>query len=133
MDKKIIHKSAGIIIKDKKLLVVESKNIPNYYIAPGGKFLKNESPKNTLIRELQEELDIKIYQNDLSFFGDYSAIASGTDDQTVKMKVFLVRKWIGDIKPTNEVINIEWIDSTNRNKLQISSIFAQKKTLTNMR
>lgn len=54
---KHIHKAAGILIKDKKLLVEKSKN-KEFFIAPGGKIEAGETPEHALVRELDEEFGI---------------------------------------------------------------------------
>jgi 8-oxo-dGTP diphosphatase len=59
----IVPVTAGIIIKDKKVLVVQRK--PNSsrglrWEFPGGKVEKGENPRQCLKRELNEELGIEV-------------------------------------------------------------------------
>lgn len=49
----------GVIIKDHKLLLLK-KFSKNYYETPGGKTEKDESIEDCLVRELQEEIGIKV-------------------------------------------------------------------------
>ena len=64
MDSKIIVVSAGIISKDGKILISKRRKDapiePNKWEFPGGKIEFLESPEQALIREIKEELDIKI-------------------------------------------------------------------------
>ena len=56
---KIHHKIAGIIIKNKKLLMVKKYDEP-HFILPGGKIKENETKEQCLKRELKKELTIEL-------------------------------------------------------------------------
>ncbi len=47
-----IYKSAGILIKDRRLLVEKSFG-KNFYIAPGGSIEPGETEEKALVRELR--------------------------------------------------------------------------------
>lgn len=47
----VIHKAAGILIQDGKLLVEKSYD-KDFYISPGGSIEEGETPKQALVREL---------------------------------------------------------------------------------
>ena len=123
MDKKYdIHKAAGIIIRDRKLLVERSKN-KEFFIAPGGSIEQGETSKQALVRELMEEFQIKVREDDLDDFGIFYHPAAGQDGKTVCMEVFTVKKWEGDIIPDNEVEQVEWITSKIPSGMKVGSIF----------
>ena len=118
----IIRKSAGIIIRDKKLLVERSVG-KDFYIAPGGKLEQGESAEQALVRELQEEYGITVRQADLLPFGVFSAAAASTPWQTVQMDVFTVISWQGEIT-AKESQDLQWIDSKTVAHFPVGSIFA---------
>ena len=117
-----IHKAAGIIIIDRKLLVEKSKN-KEFFIAPGGSIENNENPKQALVRELLEEFQILVSESDLEEFGIFCHSAAGQDGKTVCMEVFKVKGWRGDIRKDNEVEEIRWITSRIPNDIKVGSIF----------
>ncbi len=117
-----IHKSAGIIIKDKKLLVERSKG-KDFFISPGGSIEGDETSKQALIRELKEEFQIEVTINDLDFFGTFTAKAAGQNNKSLIMDVFIVTKWQGTPTPDNEVEEILWIDSNIPANIKVGSIF----------
>ncbi|MFM2414966.1 MAG: hypothetical protein RI911_659 [Candidatus Parcubacteria bacterium] len=120
---RIIHKAAGIIIRNKRLLVTRSADT-DVFIAPGGKFESGERAHQALIRELKEELGIDVREESLKHFGVFRAAAAGEKDVTVVMDVFVVQAWEGEIAPHAEVAEIAWADSSTTHAM--GSIFAHE-------
>lgn len=117
-----IHKAAGIIIQDRKLLVERSIG-KELFIAPGGKIEEGETPKQALVRELMEEFQIEVDEEDLTEFGTFRAVAAGQTDKIVEMEVFIVERWQGEPTADNEVEEIRWITSRPEEGIAIGSIF----------
>lgn len=117
-----IHKAAGILIKNRKLLVEKSVN-KDFFISPGGSVEPGESAKQTLVRELLEEFNVQVNEDDLSEFGTFTAKAAGQEDKIVKMDVFIVNKWFGEPEPDHEVEKILWINSSIPENIKVGSIF----------
>ncbi|SCK02216.1 CTP pyrophosphohydrolase [uncultured Clostridium sp.] len=58
---------AGILKKDDKILIArkrEGKPLAGLWEFPGGKIEKGETPEESLVRELMEEMEIKISVKD---------------------------------------------------------------------
>jgi len=117
-----IHKIGGVLIKDRKLLVSRSKN-KNVFVAPGGKVESGEDAFFALQRELKEEFEIEIKKENLQKFGTFYAQASGDEDKKLKMDVFIVKTWRGEIVPRSEIEEIRWIDSEMATNTRVGSIF----------
>ena len=117
-----IHKAAGILIQDKKLLVTRTRG-KQFFIAPGGRVERGETVTEALVRELSEELGIQVSESDIAEFGTFSAPAVGAENKQLQMDVFLVEKWNGDIQPAAEVEEIKWIDSHDVETITLGSIF----------
>lgn len=117
-----IYKAAGILIKNRKLLVEKSVN-KDFFISPGGSVEPGESAKQTLVRELLEEFKLQVNEDDLSEFGTFTAKAAGQEDKIVKMDVFIVNKWFGEPEPDHEVEKILWISSSIPENIKVGSIF----------
>lgn len=120
-----IHKAAGIIISDRKLLFTRAKDM-EFFIDPGGKIEEGETAKQALVRELNEELSIDVDEADLEFFGEYTAEAANHKDKTVHMKAFVVKKWRGKIKPCAEVEELRWLTHEVPDDIKVGSIFGGK-------
>ncbi len=116
-----IHKAGGIIIRDRRLLVERSKN-KDFFIAPGGKIEQGETSKQALVRELMEEFQIVVHQENLVPFGSFEAKAAGQENKIVHMDLFIVDVWDGEPTPDNEVEEIKWITSEPVG-IKVGSIF----------
>jgi len=117
-----IHKIGGILLKDKKLLVSRTRG-KDFFVAPGGKVEKGETLEEALIRELEEELGITVDKNKLKKLETFYAPAAGEEENMLRMDVFIVEDWSGEIKPASEVEEIQWIDSNYPKEMKIGSIF----------
>ena len=117
-----IHKAGGIILKDRRLLVVRSER-KEIFNTPGGKLEQGETPQVALIRELKEETKIDVDENNLEEFGTFYAQASGQEEKTIRMDVFIVKKWGGEITPDSEIEEVHWINSEDAEKISLGSIF----------
>jgi len=117
-----IHKAAGIIIVDRKLLV-EKDTDKEFFISPGGKPEPGETTKQALIRELDEEYLIDVKEEDLAKFGSFSAPASGQEHRIVHMDCFIVKKWSGVISYGHKVEKLLWLTSHIPSGIKVGSIF----------
>lgn len=107
MDKQIIV-TAGVIRKDDKILIAQRNSDSflesNKWEFPGGKIEFLEHPKDCLVREIKEELDIKITV-DRIFSTNSHIYTKGTKKYHVIILAFLADYVSGDLK------NIECQDS----------------------
>jgi 8-oxo-dGTP pyrophosphatase MutT (NUDIX family) len=118
-----IYKVGGVLIQDKMLLVARSRG-KDFFVAPGGKIEKGENPVEALVRELKEETSVTVLPKDLEAFGTFYAPAIGDESNVVRMDVYLVRSWDGEIQPGEEVEEVRWVTSVPDEGVRIGSIFA---------
>jgi 8-oxo-dGTP pyrophosphatase MutT (NUDIX family) len=119
-----IYKAAGIIIRNRRLLVERSKG-KDVFVAPGGKLEPGETPRQAVMRELEEEFRLHITEEDLREFGTFYAEAAGSHNagKKLRMDVFMVAT-AGEIRPDNEIEEIRWISSDIPEDIEVGSIFA---------
>lgn len=95
---RFINVAVGCLINKKQEILIakraQDKLFSEKWEFPGGKLEQGETYKEALFRELQEELDIdlKISTFLLAKTIDYKVI-------NCKLKFFLCRNWLGEIKP----------------------------------
>jgi 8-oxo-dGTP pyrophosphatase MutT (NUDIX family) len=71
--------TALLIIQNRKLLLAFSNNKHCFYL-PGGKIDTGESPASALCREIAEELNIHLSENELHYYTHITAPAYGEKD-----------------------------------------------------
>lgn len=107
-----IDKIGGIILRERKLLVVKKKTKDNReeYIIPGGKREGNETDYETLRRELSEEIQVELIK--MSPFGGYDDIAI-FENIPIHIEVYFadIKK---EPKCDSEIKELVWIDRNYR-------------------
>jgi len=117
---KPLQTAAAIIINDRKLLAVREVG-KEFFIAPGGQIESGENAKQTLVRELQEELGATVNVVDLESFGNFEADAVNHPGRRVHMKAFLVREFDA-CSPNSEIEELKWL-SSNDTEVKVGHIF----------
>ena len=115
----------GAVIQDanRNLLVVK-KNVPgrNTYVIPGGRPEGTETQMETLERELEEELGVRV--TSATYFGTYEE-RSEFEDIPLVMTVFDV-EIVGRPMPQSEIIDLLWIDRRYKEHgISIGSVLAK--------
>ena len=90
--------TAGLlIIKDRKLLLAYSKNKNCFYL-PGGKVDKHETAVQALCREIEEDLNVPLHENELKYYAHISAPAYGEINGTImEQDCFIVKRTVEPI------------------------------------
>jgi ADP-ribose pyrophosphatase YjhB (NUDIX family) len=96
---------AAAIIDSGKVLLVSKQEAPDVFFLPGGKPERGENPRDTLVRELEEELGVAIVEADL--FGVVSDVAA-LEGVVMEMHVYLVRVG-GPISTRAEIATLAWV------------------------
>jgi ADP-ribose pyrophosphatase YjhB (NUDIX family) len=96
---------AAAIIDSGKVLLVSKQEAPDVFYLPGGKPEREEKPRDTLARELDEELDVAIVHADLlGVVSDEAAI----EGVAMEMHVYLVRV-SRPISTRAEIAALAWV------------------------
>ncbi|MDX1536050.1 MAG: NUDIX hydrolase [Candidatus Spechtbacterales bacterium] len=117
------YTASGIIInKDKKILLIQrtdtAKEFPGFWDLPGGKSEKGESPEETAIREVKEEVNLDFKP---------SEILIATKYKNLKEYKF-TGKWTGSIIPQkSEVKDYRWF--SYKDAINIPLSFNCKKVI----
>lgn len=110
----IIVASVALVNSDNQILIAQrpkEKHLSGLWEFPGGKVEKNESPENTLIRELKEELNVNINQKCVAplTFSEFDY-----KEFNLLLLLYVCRRWDGDPE-SMENNPIKWVKS---NKLR---------------
>ena len=92
--------AAALIDVDGRVLITrrpEGKPMAGLWEFPGGKVEHSETPEETLIRELKEELDI---DTSASCLAPLTFASHAYPDFHLLMPLYVCRKWQGIVRPT---------------------------------
>jgi len=98
--KLVLVAAAALIDPDGRVLITrrpEGKPMAGLWEFPGGKVEPGETPEETLIRELKEELDI---DTSASCLAPLTFASHAYPDFHLLMPLYVCRKWQGIVRPT---------------------------------
>ncbi|MCL1676168.1 NUDIX domain-containing protein [Elizabethkingia meningoseptica] len=99
--------TAGLIsLQGNKLLLAFSRNKQAWYL-PGGKTDSGESPQQGLIREIQEELNLTLKAENLTFFAHISAPAYGEEELLMEQDCYITEVQ-ENIQPSAEIEAVKY-------------------------
>jgi 8-oxo-dGTP pyrophosphatase MutT (NUDIX family) len=117
---------AALIIKDKKLLLVTGHRSSVFW-SPGGKPKNNETHEECLMRELDEEINVKVKSAKYYFHQivDPGAIIEGKKI-SAKDNYYYIVEIEGQIKSSNEIDDYRWFSKNDINSPNLQGFFKKK-------
>lgn len=115
---KIIKVVAAILQKEDKILIARKKQgkpLAGYFEFPGGKIEEGETPEESLIRELMEEMNIKIAVKE--YIGE--SIYDYGSDKVISLLGYTAEIIDGEIKLSDHDI-YEWVTLEQINNYKIA-------------
>lgn len=104
-----IHVSAAVIVDDDGRVLVVRKQGTVRFMQPGGKPESGESPAQTLVRELHEELGLEIDEADLQPLGTFISEAANEPGHRVIAEAFSVSIDPRTASVRAELAELRWI------------------------
>lgn len=127
-----IRVSAAVIVNDRDELLLVRKTGTTAFMQPGGKPEPNETPAETLSRELCEELGLSVDAADLRPLGLFTAAAANEPGFVVVADVFEAD--IGDQLPViaAEIEELRWVARAEAAQLEVAPL-ARENFLPSLR
>ncbi|MEO8395171.1 MAG: NUDIX domain-containing protein [Chloroflexota bacterium] len=117
-----IDKLAWIHIVDRKILSTRSRGKDTYYI-PGGKRETGETDHEALMREIGEELSVRLVPDSVQYAGTFEAQAHGKSEGMIVRMTCYTAAYEGDLAPASEIeemvwmVHADWVRSSPVDKL----------------
>ncbi|WP_161630463.1 NUDIX hydrolase [Stutzerimonas azotifigens] len=92
-----------------RVLLVRKRGTQTFML-PGGKAEPGESPRQTLARELEEELDVHLGDRDVEPLGRFEAPAANEPGHWVRAEAFLA-PLSQAVQPLAELEELYWLDT----------------------
>lgn len=117
-----IHVSAAVILDDDGRLLLVRKAGTTAFMQPGGKPDPGENGAETLSRELEEELGLRIAPDELRALGTFTAAAANEPGFLVVAEVFAAD--LGDQHPSigAEIVELRWVSRGDADTLEIAPL-----------
>ena len=99
--------------EDKILLALKMKKIgQGCWNGYGGRIDDEETPEQSMIRELEEEAKVKAFPNALEKVAIIDFKNTKTDGNVFvcRVHVYLLHQWEGDFQPTDEMASPTWFE-----------------------
>lgn len=113
---KVIDKLAWIELQNQSILSTKSYGKDKFYI-PGGKREGGETDEQALLREIEEELSVKLQAETLNYIGTFEAQAHGHPEGVVVRMTCYSGKYTGDLKASSEIEVIQWLKYADQDKI----------------
>ncbi len=112
----MIDKLGWIFLQDSRVLCARSKGKDTYYV-PGGKREPGETDAEALIREIEEELSVRLKPDTIAPFGTFEAQAHGKAEGVVVKISCYTAEYEGELTPASEIEEIAWLSYGDRDKI----------------
>ena len=109
---------AAAIVRDEagRFLLVRKRG-SEIFFQPGGKIDAGEQPQIALIREIEEELGIRIDEDQLSYAAKMSAPAANELDATVEAELFHLTLKEGQVPAaSSEIEELIWLKAGDQSR-----------------
>ena len=114
-EKPLLLVSVAALVNPQGLILLtqrpKGKSMPDLWEFPGGKLERGETPKDALIRELREEINIDVSPKDLH---PISFVDQPLKNALLILFLFMTRRWNEEIVP-QERQKAAWIAPENLN------------------
>lgn len=121
-DPRRIHVSAAVIRDGDGRLLLVRKSGTTAFMQPGGKPEDGEDAATTLVREIREELGLRLDAADLEPLGSFAAAAANEPGFEVVAEVFAAD--IRDQTPvaSAEIAELRWVGSDEIDQLEVAPL-----------
>lgn len=109
----LIDKPSLIYIKNRKLLMARSKG-QTLFCIPGGKREAGESVEDALIREVSEELNVKLIKTSFNELFTVEAQAYGKPEGVLIRHTCIAAEVQGEPSASSEIDELRYLSSTDK-------------------
>lgn len=117
----IIRIAAALLIDPQGRTLLVRKRGTQAFMQPGGKIDAGESPQAALVRELHEELGLRLDPAQAVYLGQFSAPAANEPGFEVLAELFRVDS-AEDVAPAAEIEEVVWLAADQVTDLELAPL-----------
>lgn len=117
-----IRVSAAVIVSSDGRVLVVRKQGTSRFMQPGGKPEPGETPVQTLIRELDEELALQVDESDLRPLGTFISAAANEPGHRVIADAFALRAEPDQVVVQAELAELRWLERGDRTSVALAPL-----------
>ncbi len=117
-----IHVSAAVIADDDGRVLVVRKQGTTRFMQPGGKPEPGETAAQTLVRELDEELGIRLDEHELTPLGTFVSAAANEPGHRVVAVAFAATVDPASVVVQAELAELRWISPADAQTLPLAPL-----------
>jgi 8-oxo-dGTP diphosphatase len=121
-DKQAIRIASAIITDTSGRCLLVRKRGTTHFIQPGGKMEPNESPVAALTRELQEELNLNLTEQKISYVGRFTDEAINEPGRVVIAEIYHSVIAATDFQPAAEIEEVIWCSPDNPHSILLAPL-----------
>ena len=116
-DDGVPEKVAWVLIRDERVLVTRNHGRDRFYL-PGGMREAGESDSQTLVREIDEELQTVIHAGSMVHFDTFE-IPPGHPEHGPFRMICYTADHSGDLVPSREIVEKAWFGYVDRARVSV--------------
>lgn len=120
-----LHLACALITNKQNQMLVVRKENSSYYMMAGGKVKPNESTTQALIREIKEELNLTIAEQELHFLGQHTSIAVNEKNTLVYAHIYHIVLQDQKILVSNEIKEAKWLDQQDYLNYKLANLISE--------
>ncbi len=122
---KVLKIATACLLDEAGRLLIVRKRGTHMFMLPGGKNEPGESPLATLVRELQEELDLEVEPTAFQPLGHFQSRAANEPDHWVEADVF-VGSLHSSVKAQAEIEELAWLDLLAQHQCELAPLLREQ-------
>ncbi|AGI23579.1 NUDIX hydrolase [Pseudomonas sp. MT3] len=120
-----INIAAACLLDDSGRLLLVRKRGTQAFMLPGGKHEPGETSVQALLRELDEELNLRLTENALAPLGRFQADAANEPETRVDAQVY-VAALPHPVSPAAELEELAWLDTTGNTPHSLAPLLREQ-------
>lgn len=117
-----IRVSAAVLVDESGRVLVVRKKGTTRFMQPGGKPERGETPAQTLLRELDEELGLQLDETDLEPLGTFISAAANEPGHRVVADAFAAAIPAKIVAVQAELAELRWITRSDASTLPLAPL-----------